>query len=114
LHLACGPDEEAFRAELRAFLDAHAPPEGVGHGLDADWGEDGIPAWARAWQATLFDHGWLVPSNPPVLGGRNANDVQTLVYFDELAETGNRVPRRAGGSQSARMARSSIRSFGFV
>jgi alkylation response protein AidB-like acyl-CoA dehydrogenase len=91
LHLAWGPEEEAFRAELRAFLDAHAPPEGVGHGLEAEWGEDGIPAWARAWQATLFDHGWLVPSYPPELGGRNANDVQTLVYFDELAARG--IPR---------------------
>ena len=29
-------------------------------------------AWAREWQRTLFDAGWLVPGWPPELGGRNA------------------------------------------
>ena len=27
VHLAWGPEDEAFRAELVAFLDEHAPPE---------------------------------------------------------------------------------------
>jgi alkylation response protein AidB-like acyl-CoA dehydrogenase len=91
VQLAWGPEEEAFRAELGAFLDEHAPPEGVGRGMEPDWANGGIPDWARAWQATLFDHGWLVPEYPPELGGRNATDVQTLVYFEELAARG--LPR---------------------
>ena len=91
MHLAWGPEEEAFRAELRAFLDEHAPPEAVGRGMEPEWGEGGIPEWARDWQATLFDNGWLVPGYPPELGGRNATDVQTLVFFEELAIWG--VPR---------------------
>src|SRR5574341_2205603 len=91
MHLARGPEEDAFRAELGAFLDEHAPPEAVGRGMDPDWSEGGIPDWARAWQATLFDHGWLVPGYPPEHGGRNASDVQTLVYFEELAARG--LPR---------------------
>ena len=50
-------------------------------------GEDGdiIPQWARDWQATLFDHGWMIPGYPPELGGRNATPVQTLVYLEEMA-----------------------------
>jgi alkylation response protein AidB-like acyl-CoA dehydrogenase len=88
VHLAWGEDEERFRAELRAFLDEHQPPEGVGRGMEPEWGEGGIPQWAVDWQARLFDHGWLVPGYPPELGGRNATDVQTLVYFEELAERG--------------------------
>jgi alkylation response protein AidB-like acyl-CoA dehydrogenase len=91
MQLAWGPEVEAFRAELRAFLDHYAPPEAVGHGMEPEWGEGGIPDWAREWQATLYDHGWLVPGNPPELGGRNASDVQTLVFFDELAARG--MPR---------------------
>ena len=59
--------------------------------MDPEWLEGGIPDWARTWQATLFDHGWLVPGYPPELGGRNATDVQTLVYFEELATRG--IPR---------------------
>jgi alkylation response protein AidB-like acyl-CoA dehydrogenase len=91
LHLAWGEEEERFRAELRAFLEEHAPPEAIGRGMEPEWGEGGIPQWARDWQATLFDHGWLIPSYPPELGGRHANDVQTLVYFEELATRG--IPR---------------------
>jgi alkylation response protein AidB-like acyl-CoA dehydrogenase len=44
-----------------------------------------IPEWARTWQATLFDHGWMIPGYPPELGGRNCTPVQTLVYLEELA-----------------------------
>ncbi len=50
-----------------------------------------IPEWARSWQATLFDHGWMIPGYPPELGGRNATPVQTLVYLEELASLG--IPR---------------------
>jgi alkylation response protein AidB-like acyl-CoA dehydrogenase len=95
MQLAWGPDEEAFRAELVAFLDEHVPPE-ASVGFDyADSGEleegDLIPAWARAWQATLFDHGWMIPAYPPELGGRNCTPVQTLIYLEEMAR--RRVPR---------------------
>ena len=44
-----------------------------------------IPRWAREWQATLFDHGWMIPGYPPELGGRNATPIQTLVYLEEMA-----------------------------
>ena len=96
MRLAWGPEEEAFRAELAEFLERHAPPE-LSHGTDfATAGARGereglVPDWARRWQATLFDHGWMVPSYPPELGGRNATPVQTLVYMEELAARG--LPR---------------------
>jgi alkylation response protein AidB-like acyl-CoA dehydrogenase len=95
VQLAWGPEEEAFRAELVAFLDEHVPPEAA-RGFDyADAGEreegDLIPAWARDWQATLFDHGWMIPAYPPELGGRDCTPVQTLIYLEEMAR--RRVPR---------------------
>jgi alkylation response protein AidB-like acyl-CoA dehydrogenase len=90
MRLAWGPEEEAFRAELDDFLDTHAPAQALG--LDfATSEEEGIPAWAREWQATLFDHGWMVPGYPPELGGRNATPVQTLVFQEEMAARG--LPR---------------------
>ncbi len=89
VHLAWGPEEEAFRAELVAFLDEHAPPEARVRRdfADTDGGpaRDLIPQWARDWQATLFDHGWMIPGYPPELGGRNCTPVQTLVYLEEMA-----------------------------
>ena len=95
MQLAWGPEEEAFRAELVAFLDEHVPHE-ADAGFDyADAGErddgDLIPAWARAWQATLFDHGWMIPAYPTELGGRDCTPVQTLIYLEEMAR--RRVPR---------------------
>ncbi|MBV8560499.1 MAG: acyl-CoA dehydrogenase family protein, partial [Acidimicrobiia bacterium] len=90
MRLAWGPEEEAFRAELDDFLDTYAPERAMG--LDfATSEEEGIPAWAREWQATLFDHGWMVPGYPPELGGRNATPVQTLVFQEEMASRG--LPR---------------------
>lgn len=93
MHLAWGPEEEAFRSELLAFIEEQAPPEALrprdfASGTDA--GGD-IPQWAREWQATLFDHGWMIPGYPPELGGRNATPVQTLVYLEEMAARG--IPR---------------------
>jgi len=95
VQLAWGPEEEAFRAELVEFLDEHVPHE-ADAGFDyADSGErsdsDLIPRWSRAWQATLFDHGWMIPAYPPDLGGRNCTPVQTLIYLEEMAR--RRVPR---------------------
>jgi alkylation response protein AidB-like acyl-CoA dehydrogenase len=97
MQLAWGPAEEVFRAELIAFLDEHAPPEATtvrDFAEDDDAGQaigEAIPDWARKWQATLFDHGWMIPAYPPELGGRNCTPVQTLVYLEEMARCG--IPR---------------------
>ena len=48
-------------------------------------GDEIVPMWLREWQATLFDHGWMIPAYPPELGGRNCTPVQTLVYLETMA-----------------------------
>jgi alkylation response protein AidB-like acyl-CoA dehydrogenase len=79
---------DIFRRQFAAFLDEHAPP----HGADWLFGTvAGIPDWARAWQAALFDHGYLAPGNSPGLGGRSASALETLVHLDELSRRG--LPR---------------------
>ncbi len=92
MHLDWGPDVEAFRAELSAFLDEHTPAQArTRRDFASGEGPEIIPEWARKWQATLFDHGWMIPGYPPELGGRNATAIQTLVYLEEMAARG--VPR---------------------
>jgi alkylation response protein AidB-like acyl-CoA dehydrogenase len=81
--------DEAFRAELISFLDAHTPPDlakGYDFQGDADGDRDLVPQFMRDWQATLFDHGWMIPGYPPELGGRNCTPVQTLIYLETLAK----------------------------
>ena len=87
MRLAWNAEDEAFRQELVEFVDAHCPPEALAWGSAPEADGDGhiLPAWARAWQAALFDHGWMIPAYPPELGGRNATPVQTLIYLEELA-----------------------------
>jgi alkylation response protein AidB-like acyl-CoA dehydrogenase len=82
-------ETEAFRAELRAWMEANLPP--ASERAERVQSSAHIPDWARAWQRKLFDNGWLVPGWPPEYGGRNATPVQQMVYFEELARLG--VPR---------------------
>lgn len=82
MQLTFDEDVEAFRAEFSAFLDDNLPtesqtferPQSVSH----------MPQWARNWQRLLFDNGWLLPAQPPELGGRNATVLQQFVHLDEL------------------------------
>jgi alkylation response protein AidB-like acyl-CoA dehydrogenase len=95
VRLAWGDEELRFRDELCAFLDEHAPPEALA-GFDmqdsaAERRTEIVPRWSREWQATLFDHGWMIPGYPRELGGRDATPIQTLVYLEEMAS--RRIPR---------------------
>ena len=83
MQLTFDPDVEAFRAEFSAFLDEHLPP--ASETLDRPRSVSHMPQWARRWQRLLFDNGWLLPSQPPEFGGRNATVLQQFVYMDELS-----------------------------
>src|SRR4051812_49088516 len=95
MKLAWNAEDEAFREELIAFLDDHTPAE-IRKGYDFQGDIEGadtdlVPQWMRNWQATLFDHGWMIPGYPPELGGRNCTPVQTLIYLETLSS--RRIPR---------------------
>jgi alkylation response protein AidB-like acyl-CoA dehydrogenase len=83
MQLAFDADVEAFRAEFVAFLDEHLPDEA--ETVQRSHSSSDVPAWARQWQRLLFDHGWLLPGNPPEFGGRNATVLQQYVHAEELS-----------------------------
>jgi alkylation response protein AidB-like acyl-CoA dehydrogenase len=87
--------DEAFRAELVAWLEAHPPPVDEERAEPKRSSAD-IRPWARRWQRLLFDSGWLVPGLPPEYGGRNATPTQQMIYFDELSR---RQLRRSANPQ---------------
>lgn len=103
-------EDEAFRAELRAWLDTHLPKflaewssedddlaggdagdRGEG-GPDGD-GPDGATASGimrsmerrRAWQRTLNEGRWAAISWPEEWGGRAATVTQNVIYSEEMA-----------------------------
>src|SRR5271168_3193535 len=83
LELTFSAEVEAFRADFIAFLDEHLPDELAA--AQRSRSTSHLPHWARQWQRLLFDHGWLLPGNPPEFGGRNAGILQQYVYLEELS-----------------------------
>jgi alkylation response protein AidB-like acyl-CoA dehydrogenase len=83
VQLTFDPDVEAFRAEFIEFLDRHLPAEA--EAAERSRSTSHVPDWARRWQQLQFDHGWLLPGNPPEFGGRNAGVLQQFVHREELA-----------------------------
>ncbi|WP_089104818.1 acyl-CoA dehydrogenase family protein [Streptomyces hyaluromycini] len=83
MRLADDPEVADFRAEFSAFLDANLPAEGEAR--DRSRSSAHVPDWARRWQRTLFDAGWLLPGQRPEFGGRGATLPQQLAYLEELA-----------------------------
>src|SRR5918996_567181 len=82
MRLADGRGTAKFRAELEAWLDEHPAPRGA---ADPPLSSGHLPDWARDWQRTLFEGGWLMPRWPPGLGGRSAGPVEHLTYLEGMS-----------------------------
>ena len=107
MQLNFDPDVEAFRAEFAAFLDENLPD--ASETLERPRSVSHMPQWARRWQRLLFDNGWLLPSQPPELGGRNATVLQQFVYLEELSR---RRIYHSFNPQGVNIVAASLLSFG--
>jgi alkylation response protein AidB-like acyl-CoA dehydrogenase len=84
------PEELAFRAEARAWLEEHAPPfaeEGakVSVYISDPEEEHRYLAVSKAWQAHKYDHGWAGITWPPEYGGRGGTPTQDGIFRSEEA-----------------------------
>ncbi|MBT2528913.1 acyl-CoA dehydrogenase family protein [Streptomyces sp. ISL-99] len=77
------PEEDAFRAEARAWLAAHLPAEPL-PSLET---EEGFAAH-RAWEARLHADRWSVVSWPREYGGRGADIFKWLLFEEEYFAAG--------------------------
>jgi len=88
------PEQERFRAEVRAWLEANVPSPGRGTGplpsLDTAAGFEAH----RAWERTMFDARWSVVSWPEEYGGRGAGLFEWLIFEEEYYRAG--APTRVG------------------
>ncbi|MET8679306.1 acyl-CoA dehydrogenase family protein [Streptomyces sp. NPDC004647] len=83
------PEEDAFRAEARAWLAGRVPRTPL-PSLET---EEGFAAH-RAWEHTLFADRWSVVSWPEEYGGRGASVLQWLIFEEEYYAAG--APGRVG------------------
>jgi len=75
--LTLSPQEEAFRDELRGWLDEHHP------GAEPEGDEAGFE-FRRSWQKTLHQAGWAGVSWPKEYGGRGASLIEQAIYNEEV------------------------------
>jgi alkylation response protein AidB-like acyl-CoA dehydrogenase len=108
VQLTFDAEVEAFRAEFVRFLDEHLPAEAQA-AAERSRSTSHVPGWARRWQQVQFDHGWLLPGNPPEFGGRNAGILEQFVHREELSR---RRIYHAFNPQGVGIIAASLLSFG--
>ncbi len=81
---AFSPADEAFRAEIRVFLESVLTDEirEAGRKKTSIWQE---PVSANAWQQILYKKGWLVPDWPVEYGGTGWSLTQRYIFAQECA-----------------------------
>jgi alkylation response protein AidB-like acyl-CoA dehydrogenase len=79
--LAFTEEEEAFRDEVRSWLDLNLPAEWRHRGVGG-FREDDDTDLQRQWQRKLNAGGWLKLAWPREAGGRAATPVMQAIYQD--------------------------------
>ena len=87
MELTFSEDEQAFRAECRAWLEANVPDEPLPSGDTAE----GFAAHLD-WERRLFADRWSVVSWPQAYGGRDASLWEWLIFEEEYYRAG--APQR--------------------
>jgi alkylation response protein AidB-like acyl-CoA dehydrogenase len=90
MDFAYAPEDEAFRADLRGWLDENLPKFFSEYGDDgqAEDGRSGIMGAMerrRAWQRRLNEGRWAAITWPSEWGGRDATVTQSVIYSEEMA-----------------------------
>ena len=88
MHLHYTPEQEAFRAEVRAWMEAHVPKEPLVT-LECKEGFDQHVEWER----TLASGNWGMVTWPEAYGGRGLDLIQWLIFEEEYFRAGG--PNRA-------------------
>jgi acyl-CoA dehydrogenase len=80
------PEEAAFRAEARAWLETNAErkdPDDVGGNMLGERTTPEVVKQAQAWQKKKADAGWACLTWPVEYGGRGATSIQSVIWGQE-------------------------------
>jgi alkylation response protein AidB-like acyl-CoA dehydrogenase len=89
MNLEFSPEEQAFRTEVRAFIDANLPAETRAKVMgDRPLDKEDIVGWQRI----LNKRGWATPSWPKEYGGPGWDAVRRYIFLDELHQGGAPEP----------------------
>ena len=91
MDLTYPPEAEAFRKEIRAWLEEHLPDGWFEPGFELV-GEERAE-FNRTWPAKLHEGGWICASWPKEYGGKGLSTMENVVLTEEFARAG--APLRA-------------------
>ena len=81
------PQEQQFREELRAWLQANKPAPFEGDDSTPE-GKKAYVDFLKAWQKKVFEGGWAGISWPKEYGGRGATIIEQSIFQEEFALSG--------------------------
>jgi alkylation response protein AidB-like acyl-CoA dehydrogenase len=86
MDLTYPPDAEAFRVEIRQWLEEHLPAGWFDEGFTMS--DDERAAWLDDWTGELFEGGWICATWPEEYGGKGLTTMQGVVLAEEFARAG--------------------------
>src|SRR5216684_5334744 len=79
------PEQEAFRKEVRAWLETNLPDDLRGKAFASSRADVEEVAKLRAWQKTMAEAGYVGLDWPREFGGRGASIVEMVILYQEMA-----------------------------
>ncbi len=84
MDLALSKDDEAFRSEVRRFLDEKLTPDLREAGKRTGGVLSDPPATTK-WHKALYEKGWIAPAWPKEFGGPGWSEMQRYIFASELS-----------------------------
>ena len=91
MDLTYPPAAEAFRTEIRTWLEEHLPEGWFDEGFEMT--PDEKAAFNENWSKTLFEGGWICATWPEEYGGKGLSTMEGVVLAEEFARA--KAPMRA-------------------
>jgi len=94
VNLEFTPEENAFREEVRTFIDQNYPEQLKGFGSREDLSKEDFLAWHKV----LGEKGWSTPAWPQEYGGTDWTSTQKYIWSEENARAETIMPLPFGVS----------------
>ncbi|HST55940.1 MAG TPA: acyl-CoA dehydrogenase family protein, partial [Solirubrobacteraceae bacterium] len=82
------PEQAAYRAQVRAWLEEHRAQAPILSGPDAIQDEDQIVVERRAWQGQLAEGGLAGVTWPKEYGGQGLGPIEQVICNQEISRAG--------------------------
>ncbi len=82
MHFQSSPGDEAFRAEVRSFMQEHVPPDLARRNYIC--AHPPLIEDYRRWQGILHERGWGAPHWPAEYGGTDWTAMQRHIFMEEI------------------------------